>query len=52
MARKKKLIFPKKSVTTSRKQLKHLRRVLEVNDMGNSVYESIMTGLNEALDDA
>lgn len=52
MTRKKKLIFPKKSVTTSRKQLKHLRRVLEVNDMGNSVYESIMTGLNEVLADA
>ena len=36
----------------SRKSLKHLRRALEVNNMSNSVYESIMTGLNEALEDA
>ena len=36
----------------SRRLLKHLRSALEVNNMSNSIYESIMTGLNEALEDA
>ena len=32
--------------------LRKARIALEVNNMSNSVYESIMTGLNEALEDA
>ncbi len=37
-----------KKETTSKRCLKLSKRVLEVNDMENCVYESIMTGLNEA----
>ncbi len=32
--------------------MKCLRKILEENDMGSSVYKSIMRGLNEALEDA